>query len=108
MDGLPSPFARQASLVLSGNVAVAEATSGDNEPNVTGQYYANGTYGGETLYTRMDGAYNVWADGGLGYWVISTAAGSRGTSYFEKSFPGAFGSYSAGGSASGSVSFASL
>lgn len=51
--------------------------AGELAPDATGTYVYAGTYDGDSLWTRLDGAYSIWYSDGSDSWVISAAAGDE-------------------------------
>ena len=47
-------------VITNGVVTTGLVVTGTLTPDATGNYYANGTYGGKTMYFRMDGAFDVF------------------------------------------------
>ncbi|MCE9552379.1 MAG: hypothetical protein K8T91_03255 [Planctomycetes bacterium] len=53
----------------------------------TGQYYEDGTQGGQPAYRRADSAWWLWYDSGNTEWHISKVKGTNGDAYFDNGSP---------------------
>lgn len=79
--------------------------TGTLDPDATGIYTENGTYGGQPAYERTDGAYWIWFDGLL-FWYVSDGKNSI-VSAWESAESSLAGDYSAyGGGSTGTATVA--
>jgi hypothetical protein len=56
--------------------------TGSVTPDITGDYYENGTQNGYPAYERNDGAYWIWFETGVNLWIISATKGSHPAAFF--------------------------
>jgi len=68
---------------------IGYVASGDVNPDVTGNYYENGSIGGQPIYSRDDGAYYIFYNDSIFSWYIGTnPSDPTSTSFFRADGPG--------------------
>lgn len=81
------------------------AVTGTLSPDATCNYYATQWYNGRAAFRRADGSYWIWWDG-TDTWNISAVLGTQGADYWTRTDPDPAGTYTPGGTATGTATVA--
>jgi hypothetical protein len=104
-EGPPSPlseiFIREVGYDAAlSNLDIPISVSGTLAPDVTGDWFYDGAYNSASSWVHEDGAYYLWWDNST-KWIISTAKGTNGAAYWERTDADHIGAYTAAGTATG-------
>jgi len=99
----PSPQSFACARVVADAYADPIAVTGTLTPDVTGDWTYDSEYNGENSYVKS--TYYLWWDNST-KWYISTAKGTAGTAYWSRTSTNIEGTYTNGGTATGTATVA--